>query len=177
MRKHIFSHLGLILKGFIILILTIKVSEILFHIVWDILQDTAAILNATIPDFFKNDILAMALALIPLLIISWCMGKVSFSKMLSMASRKRGLFCVRMRQHSFLHCDPNFPWTYAVGMVTHQYEIKGATHYNILFPHLGGMMTIFEVPAEHTERVEITPEDLIAASVSLGMMQLRKHDS
>lgn len=175
MSKYVLSHAGLILKGFIILIIGIEVSGVLFRLVWDILQDMTMILNVIVPIFFQNSILIAVTAVILLLIISWGMGKVSFSKVLSAVSRKRGLFCVRIKKHSFFCQDPNFPWTYAIGVVMNEYEIEGLTYYNILFPNLAGMITLFDVPAEDTSRVEITPEDLMAASASLGMIRLRKH--
>lgn len=180
MNKYVFSHAGLILKGFIILIIGIEVGRILFRLVWSILQDMMMILNAIVPNFFQNSILIAVTAVILLLIISWGMGKVSFSKALSVVSRKRGLFCVRikqhLKQHSFFYQDQNFPWTYAIGVVMNEHEIEDLTYYNILFPNLAGMITLFDVPAEDTSRVEITPEDLMAASASLGMMRLRKHN-
>jgi hypothetical protein len=96
--------------------------------------------------------------------------------MLSMISRKRGLFCVRIKKFPHPFRDPNFPWTYAIGVVMNEYKRNSLVYYNILFPNLAGMITLFDVPAGDTERVDVTPEDLLAASASLGMMRLDKRN-
>ena len=187
MSKQIVSHTGSILKGLIIFIIGIKIAEFLFPFLWSILKNTMILFhaNAFTKNFWyalivsfspKQDILPLALSFILLLVISWGLGRVSLSKFFSMISKKRGLFCVRIKRHSLLFRDPSFPWTYAIGVVMNEYKRSGLVYYNILFPNLAGMITLFGVPAEDTERVDVTPEDLLAASASLGMMRLDKSE-
>lgn len=103
------------------------------------------------------------------LILIWFLGikstngiKWVFGKILKKKEERKFLFCVRIK--SVLS-------GYPVGLVSKVYlDEKNKLIYNIVFPNLGGMWTFIGVPAEDTERVSESVEEVLLTSFSAGFL-------
>lgn len=116
------------------------------------------------PRIFKPISYVFVLALIWLLgikstvAIKWFFGKIFKRK-----EERKFLFCVRIKRV----LDG-----YPIGLVSKVYfdENKNKVVYNVVFPNLGGMWTFIGVPAEDTERVDESVEEVLLTSFSAGFL-------
>ncbi|MEK7559849.1 MAG: hypothetical protein AAB522_00910 [Patescibacteria group bacterium] len=104
------------------------------------------------------------------LVCIWLLGikssvviKWFFTKVFKKKEERKFLFCVRIK---------GFLENYPLGLVSKIYfdENKNKVVYNIVFPNLGGMWTFISVPAENTERDEMSVEEMLLTSFSGGFL-------
>ena len=107
---------------------------------------------------------------IAVLVFVWLLGikstagiKWIFGKILKKKDERKFLFCVRIK--TVLN-------GYPIGLVSKVYfdEEKNKLVYNVVFPNLGGMWTFIGVPAEDTERVTESVEEVLLTSFSAGFL-------
>lgn len=103
-----------------------------------------------------------------ILILIWVLGLKSstaikwiFGKLLKKKEDRKFLFCVRIK---------NILNGYPPALVSKVYVEKGKVYYNVVFPNLGGMWTFIGVPAEDTERIEESAEEILITSFSAGFL-------
>ncbi|KKU15245.1 hypothetical protein A3A20_00950 [Candidatus Wolfebacteria bacterium RIFCSPLOWO2_01_FULL_45_19] len=173
------AFIGTLLKGAVIIIIVLSVFNLLgagweaFVSLWETMYKSA---NSLFGENFLSESplarkwmgsVAISAAM---LAVAWLVGRLKLAKLFSLFSEKKGLFCVKMKSEY-----TSYPWNYLVGVVMNEHEDKkdGKIYYNICFPNLAGFIILYKVPREQTERVNVEPEELMAAVPFLGAVRLK----
>ena len=175
LKNRFSSALWTIIKGIIILAVAVAIGNFFIKSGWGTLWKIIKFLQEIIVSCIQFDAVikspdmqgwvSLGISIVFLILIAWLGGKIHPSRMIFFLRKRRGLFCVRRKATAF-------PGRYTVGIVMNAYEEKGKKYCNVLFPNVAGLITNFGVPEEELERVNVKPEDLMAASAFMGAMKL-----
>jgi hypothetical protein len=118
-----------------------------------------------------DSLIGKPLSYLILILSVWILGHLKpaviikhlFGTLLKKREERKSLFCVRIK--SVLN-------GYPIALVSKIYfdQKSGKILYNVVFPNLGGMWTFIGVPAEDTERVEESVEEVLLTSFSSGFL-------
>lgn len=161
-----------IIKGFVIIILTISAGEFLFQEGHESLGAIVETFSEYAVSWFKVNLqLSYVIAALVTVLFAWLVGRLKVAKLISFFRKGKGLFCVRMKPE----CGKTmvFPWNYLVGIVMNECKREEKTYYNICFQNFAGFIVLYKVPKEYTEKVDVEPEDLMAAIPFFGAMELK----
>ncbi len=119
-------------------------------------------------------ILTVILTIVTLVPLLWLMGKIPFSNMFSnivvFFFKKKAKARARKYLYSVKIKNPYFFGGYPIGLVTKEI-IKGDKKYvNIVFPNIGGFITIPNVPEEDVELSDLSVVDTLLFYISCGSL-------
>lgn len=149
----------------IVLSILIKILSFGLGVFWNSAQQFESILNIIGIDSW----IGKPISYLVLLLFVWILGHLKpaavvrrlFGTLLRKKEERKFLFCVRLK---------NVLNGYPVALVSKVYVEDGKTYYNVVYPNLGGMWTFPGVPAEDTERIRESVEEVLITSFSAGFL-------